>query len=95
MTQIALNALVAHYLDMGRGHELAILEKILKKPLDRKERVLIMIVFARARVAHSAFFGKRLGSERRSIDVNPNFCKAKGFKVKTKKSPQGEAQGQL
>jgi hypothetical protein len=63
MIQIALNALVAHYLDMGRGHELAVLENILKKPLDRKERVLIMIIFARARVAHSAFFNKRLGRE--------------------------------
>jgi hypothetical protein len=44
MTEIALKALVAHYLDMGRGHELAILEKTLKKARDRKERVLIMII---------------------------------------------------
>lgn len=58
MSQVALNTLVAHYLDTGRSNELRILEKAARKDRPLKERAYIMIAFAKARVAHPAF-GKR------------------------------------
>lgn len=53
-TEAALHALVAHYLDTGRGLELSEIERISKKGRLPKERTQLMIAFARARVAHPA-----------------------------------------
>ena len=60
MSQVALNTLVAHYIDMGRRSELDILETKAKKGRTARERGLLMIAFARARLSHTSF-GKRLG----------------------------------
>ena len=50
--ELALHALVADYLDTGRAHQLHGLEHAAKKGRASKERVQLMIAFARARVAH-------------------------------------------
>jgi hypothetical protein len=55
MSQVALNTLVAHYLERGRDSELSVLEKEAKKGRNLKERLPIMVAFAKARVAHLAF----------------------------------------
>ena len=59
-TEIALNALVADYLDTGRSSELYDLERAAKKGRPSKERAQLMIAFAKARIAHPAF-RKRFG----------------------------------
>ncbi|MGB4117774.1 MAG: hypothetical protein WBK51_14645 [Polaromonas sp.] len=60
MSQVVLNALVAHFIDMDRKNELYSVEAKVKKGRPLKERALIMIAFAKARVAHPSF-GKRFG----------------------------------
>ncbi len=54
-TETALHALVANYLDAGRGFELSEIERALRKGRPLKERAQLMIAFAKARVASSAF----------------------------------------
>ena len=66
MSQIALNTLVAHYLDTGRNSELNVLEKAARKDRPLKERAQIMIAFAKARVAHPAF-RKRYGLKQKTL----------------------------
>ena len=60
MSQVALNTLVAHYIDMGRKSELYAVETQAKRGRTRSERVLLMIAFAKARVSHPSF-GRRFG----------------------------------
>ncbi len=51
-TEIAVHALVANYLDAGRSLELSEIERNLRRGRSKKERVLLLIAFAKARVAH-------------------------------------------
>lgn len=55
MSQIALNTLVADYLDTGRSSELNVLEKAARKNRPLKDRAHIMIAFAKARIANPPF----------------------------------------
>jgi len=59
-TETALHALVANYLDAGRGFELSEIERALRRGRPSKERVQLIVAFAKARVAHPAF-RKRMG----------------------------------
>lgn len=64
--ETAFHALVADYLDAGRDNELYKIQRAVIKGRPSKEKAQLMIVFAKARVAHPAF-GKRSGLSAKTL----------------------------